>query len=547
MKKLITRLLEPKENAPEAAFLLAGLLGAKISRSTLEKDIKGHPNYPAFLSISDVLNNHGVENITARFDKEKLPEIPTPFITQVNGKKQVNQFTVVKEINSKQVQYYDPETQSWNVIALDAFTEKSSGTILMAEIEDVVKEKDYEKKIAEEKRLRQSQILMVICLPLYLLFAAIFAFLNDGFAALLPTLYSFLTLAGVTLTVLLLWYEVDQTNVVLQEICTAGRKVNCSAILRSKGAKLLGVSWSTIGFVYFTGSLAMLLLLGIANQVTLRVLSWLTLAATFYVFYSVYYQWRIAKQWCALCLTIQVVLTLQCIVTFIADWHDTAILQSIDLDSQSITMVSAFTIPFIIVSVLMPALLKAKENGYLTQELQRLKHNPEIFTAMLEKQKTIEHSTEGLGIVMGNPNGNIKIVKVCNPYCNPCALAHIPIEQLLHNNPDLRVQVIFTASNDENDVKVHPVRHLLAIDQKQNARLTEQALDDWYLADKKDYESFAAKYRMNGELSQQGDKISAMHTWCIKSEIAFTPTFFVNGYQLPNIYKVSDLKYFLSV
>jgi len=35
-------------------------------------------------------------------------------------------------------------------------------------------------------------------------------------------------------------------------------------------------------------------------------------------------------------------------------------------------------------------------------------------------------------------------------------------------------------------------------------------LDDWYLADKKDYETFAGKYPMNGELQTQGNKIEAM-------------------------------------
>jgi protein-disulfide isomerase len=52
---------------------------------------------------------------------------------------------------------------------------------------------------------------------------------------------------------------------------------------------------------------------------------------------------------------------------------------------------------------------------------------------------------------------------------------------------------------------------------------------------------------MNGELTQQDDKVNDMKEWCNKTEISFTPTFFVNGHQLPEIYNVSDLKYFLSV
>jgi protein-disulfide isomerase len=75
----------------------------------------------------------------------------------------------------------------------------------------------------------------------------------------------------------------------------------------------------------------------------------------------------------------------------------------------------------------------------------------------------------------------------------------------------------------------------------------EQALDDWYLAESKDYEAFAEKYPMNGQLKLQTEKVKAMYEWCNKEEIQFTPTFFVNSHQLPEIYSVDDLKYFLSV
>jgi uncharacterized membrane protein/protein-disulfide isomerase len=547
MRQLITKLLEPKDNAPEAAFLLAQLLGAQISRSTFEKEIKGHPNYPTFLSISDVLNNHQVENLTAKFDREKIVELPTPFITQVNGKKGVAQFTVVKEITANHVTFYDPEAQTWSKIAIDAFSERSTTLVLLAETEEPVKEKDYEKKIAEEKRIRFSQNLMASCIPIFILIASLLAFSQAGAGAIFPVLYSILTLAGTVVTVLLLWYEVDQTNTALQDICMTGKKVNCSAILQSKDAKVFGISWSTIGFIYFAGSLTTLLISGIANTGSLALLSWLTLAATPYVFYSVYYQWQVAKQWCVLCLSVQVILTLQSITVLTAGWHTASLIQGGNILNMLLHIIPAFALPFIIVSLLIPALRKAKESDTLTMELQRLKHSPEIFNAVLEKQKAVTYNPQGLGITMGNPNGTVKIIKVCNPYCGPCARAHTPIEELLHNNPDLQVQIIFNAANDEKDIKFNPVNHLLAIDGKQQPQLTEQALDDWYLAEKKDYEAFAKKYPMNGELKKQGDKIEAMRNWCNKTEIQFTPTFFINGYQLPKSYSVNDLKYFLSV
>lgn len=120
-----------------------------------------------------------------------------------------------------------------------------------------------------------------------------------------------------------------------------------------------------------------------------------------------------------------------------------------------------------------------------------------------------------------------------------------------------KYKLLFTASNNQDDIKTPPVKHLLAIAENNDESITKQALDDWYLAEEKNYEVFAAKYPMNGELKQQDEKIAAMDAWCNKTGVSFTPTFFISMpsydseavkyYQLPRIYTVADLKYFLSV
>jgi len=71
-------------------------------------------------------------------------------------------------------------------------------------------------------------------------------------------------------------------------------------------------------------------------------------------------------------------------------------------------------------------------------------------------------------------------------------------------------------------------------------------LDDWYGAKEKNYEIFAAQYPVSKEeLDDQTTKIDAMAKWCDETEISFTPTIFINGYQLPDTYWADDLKYFL--
>lgn len=85
----------------------------------------------------------------------------------------------------------------------------------------------------------------------------------------------------------------------------------------------------------------------------------------------------------------------------------------------------------------------------------------------------------------------------------------------------------------------------MALYEKNDVDLTRKALDDWYLADKKDYEIFAEKYPLEGKLQHQGVKVDAMDEWSKQTAITFTPTFFVDGHQLPELYKIGDLKHLL--
>jgi len=134
------------------------------------------------------------------------------------------------------------------------------------------------------------------------------------------------------------------------------------------------------------------------------------------------------------------------------------------------------------------------------------------------------------------------IIKVCNPYCGPCAKAHPELEEIIKHNNDVQLKIIFTSKNNENDRGAIVVKHLLAIAAEENATKTQESLDDWYLSEQKNYNGFAAKYPMNGELKQQDEKIEAMSKWCDQAEIMFTPTIFVNGHRLPENYNVEELK-----
>ncbi len=539
-------------NPDKAAHSLIRSLKINVTDESIKQCITEHPDYPSLLSISDCFNEWKISHQPLRVDRMNVPleSLPVPFIAHMLGGG--GSFVFVSRITDKTVTYTDEKKENIESSRED-FLRLWDGIMLQAEPDAGSGEKDYEKKKREEGNTRLLHYVVALAIPVIAILTIVRLFTQGG-DSLFPALYAFLSLLGCIVGVLLLWYDFDQYNPVIQQICSSGKKVNCGAVLQSKDAKIFGISWSAIGFTYFTGNLLFLIFAGIVNPAPLFLLSWLSIVAAAFTVYSVYYQWRVIKQWCLLCLYVQGILVLQLATVLFSGWYTGLTIESIGAD-LILTALLAFFIPVIVLTLLLPAMRKAKESKRHKTELQRLKHNPQIFEALLEKQNPVTHNPEGLGITLGNPQGRFRIIKVCNPYCGPCAKAHPPIEEILHNNPDVNVRIIFTASGKEGDRLTPPVKHLLAIAEKGDEALTKKALDDWYLADSKDYDAFAAKHPMNGELDRQGHKLEAMRQWCTDMEITGTPTFYVsvnqdNGgqrfYQLPDIYRVNDLNYFFS-
>jgi uncharacterized membrane protein/protein-disulfide isomerase len=363
---------------------------------------------------------------------------------------------------------------------------------------------------------------------------------------LLPWLFSLFALTGTIFSGLLLWYGSDDRNPVIQKICSTGKTVNCGAILNSNVSKIVGVSWSSIGFTYFLGETLLLLFSGVLNEQALFITAWLNTLAIPYVFFSVYYQAHIAKQWCILCICVQAVLLTQSAMAIGAGWHSLSIpLTGSLVLSVIISFTLAYLISFILVSLLLPAMNAGKDSKHLKKELQQLKYDPAIFEALLGKQKKIEESAEGLGITLGNPASKNRLIKVCNPYCDPCSKAHMLIDELLHNNEDVALQILFL-SRPGNFIAA-PVKHFLALDESATEKtVVKKALNDWYGAEKKEYNEFAAKYPLHTDLKEQDRKLEAMYDWCGKAGVSYTPTIFINGHMLPDAYTVDDLKYLLS-
>lgn len=541
LEPLLSRSLE--SNVMNAVQILIQRLKVKVSTTSIKEKLVEHPDYPSLLSISDTLSSWKIASMSFTAERENLRNLPLPFLVQIKHKHETY-FSVVTAINDKRLTLSDSIYNKNYDIEWDSFLSKWTKVVTVVEATDDSYDEKYHLNRKAEQFRNLAYSLGIILILGIISFVTVYSFQRLGTSAWVGIVLLMSKLFGTYIGALLLWYEIDKNSLAIQKVCKAGKNVNCSAVLQSSGSKILGVSWSEIGFVYFLGSL-LVLISEILSPSSISLSLIISLLAFPYTIYSILYQWRVVKQWCLLCLIIQALFLIDVLIGFASGSYAFEMYQGLSgfLVVKSILFYVGL---FILWFMIKPLFLSSKESVKNKLEFNKLKHNIQIFLAQLERQRTLMGENPQLGFRFGNPNATHKLIKVCNPFCGPCASTHPEIHHLLEVMPDLEVQIIFTATSNDDDVKSKPVKHFYAILDQYGPVVLDKALNDWYLSKEKNYEVFAAKYPVNIALDTYNKKLDDMIEWCSINKITYTPTIYIDGYELPDMYSVSDLKFLLT-
>lgn len=124
--------------------------------------------------------------------------------------------------------------------------------------------------------------------------------------------YLFTKTSGLFVSVLLSGHSLDKNNPFIEKLCAAKAHINsnCSEVLKLKAVYLFGLfAWSGLGLIYFLTLFVFLLLS--SEQSGLFMVSVVSILPLSYAIYSIYFQWRIVKGWCRLCLITQAILLVE--------------------------------------------------------------------------------------------------------------------------------------------------------------------------------------------------------------------------------------------
>ena len=325
----------------------------------------------------------------------------------------------------------------------------------------------------------------------------------------------------------------------IQKLCGGDNNQNCNAILSSKAAKLSDeLSWSEVGFFYFAGTW-LVILFNSGHSSLMQILALLNVVSLPYTFYSIYYQWRVAKQWCLFCCTIQALLWLE----FFAFIPSLQLPFTMPALNEWASFITNMALPILAWIFIKPYFLKDKQIQPLKWQLRKFKYDVSLFNKLLNAQVKYVLPDEEHSLIIGNREAEHVITMVSNPFCQPCSIMHKKLDNWLRNRGDIKLQVVFSI-NDEKDPKREVVSHLLSLRSDQNDISLKKALDDWYEQKQKNYETWAEKHPVKKQIVTI-EALEKQRDWCELTDITGTPTIFINGRKLPDNYQPEDIKYFV--
>jgi uncharacterized membrane protein len=517
------------------------LLGAQVTSSTIMKDIEENPYYPSLLCLSDTFNKYNIANYAYEIDTSDFEDLDPPFIAFANIPSVGKDFVLVLEQKNGRVNYLH-NGRTIHYASKEDFLARFQKIVWVAEVHDQSGEPDYRGKRNAEK-MRNSKRLISNFLFLLLLGFVVSINIPAG-ASVVFICLALVKLAGSAVTAILLMYDIDKNNSFIKNLCVSSERISCDAVLTSNISSIFGISWSEIGFFYFASTTLFFLIptIGVVSKFSL--LAFGSALAAPYIVFSIYYQWRVVKHWCTLCLTVQAVLALELVFSLFIFWSNRSYVASAFSNLSTGSIYYVFSLLLVCMSwyAIKKVLLKANDHSRYSSAYKRLQYNPGIFNSLLVQQPKAPDGWRQLGINIGNPNAPTTIIKVCNPYCGPCSEAHRELESLIARNSNVQLKIIFKSKNIEGNGEALVVKHLMAITAQYDISETKRALDDWYFSGEKNYLAFRSSHEVDTELDMQGKKLDAMSQWCTEADVVVTPTVFVNGYKLPDNYDIKELE-----
>lgn len=508
-----------------ATKTLVRMKGIRITPGEVENTLLKHPHYPSLAALTEMFSRYKVQTLALRTTGEHLHKMDFPAIAHlVNGN-----FSILTDVEGDQITCVDVGGKVRSETIRD-FSRRWTGALFMADADEEAGDPLY-----REKKWRET--LELVKVPLMVLVTALLT-ISASIISQSPvlSLTLLLMLAGAVITVVL-GSKAFQEGKFANSFCKGTEKVDCNAVLTSPAARLWGMPMANLGFIFFAGMFLSLLFGIISGDVPMQAVTVLNLLSLPYAAFSVYYQYKIVRKWCLLCLAVQGIVVLSAALLLI---HYNGTLHT-PMDSGNLLIFFAsFSLPvFYMLFPGEPFLGTAATLRETQRKLNVWRSDPEFFQILLQRQKFVDVSPFRDEIILGNETAATTMVMVMDPACKPCEKALKALLRVYHLiAPHVKLYLRFKF--DPNDASsVYVVDQLLMLGQKAGEERIIEALDDFL---NQPYKHWIKKYNDPPGSGLSGQRQRHLD-WYRAVQIESTPAFIINGHLLPVHHSVEDFPF----
>lgn len=480
-----------------------------------------HPHNNNMYGLKKMLDVYGVNTLGVYVEKKKLSELNFPCILHTHG-----DFVIGLSCDANTIKFLQHGKET--TLTHDVFSKTWTGNALVVQETTNATEPDYK----EHQRDELISFVKAYSIPVMLVLAVIIGLVSNlGSINIFEIIRILLSCSGIFVCAMLMEKQLYGESRYGDRVCSLFHHADCSSVLDGPMAKVFGISWSEIGLGYFAANILLLVLIPSSSEFV-TVINWI---AMLYGIWSIYYQWRVAKSWCVLCIIVQTIIWAMGIIAAMP-YFTTPFMFSLICSLQSCIV---FTISIVAVHQYASACTTEKECVHAVQRYRALKANGDVAKALIEKSEYHETTLSDSSIIFGNPNAKIRLTILSNPHCNPCARMHKRVERLLSmKEKEICVQYIFSSFNETLE---DSSRYLIYCYISNHIDEALRKLASWYAKDKFDYERIFKNNVEHLHTEEIENEMEKHRNWRNRTSITATPTILVNGHILPKEYVLEDL------
>ncbi|KAA0127286.1 hypothetical protein FY557_14045 [Chryseobacterium sp. SN22] len=510
----------------EAVFSYAKSKNIYLDPQEFRFQVETHPDYPSLLAFSDALSFFNIPNMAFDLPFDEIDHLSDSFVALLksdNKSQQSNLYHITKHHND----YVYKDGNKSLKLEKDQLKPLWQNVVLLAERPEEYVEKGKSKVFSTG---------LISLLIIIFILGAVWFFTQS----FILTIAGLLISIGLFLSIEALKVELGLESKISEGFCNIIVNADCGQVINSTKSKWLQkIKISDISIWFFTSQLLGLLIFSVSDFSSkfLDYLFILLIISIPMTFYSIYFQYKIEKKWCPICLSIigTVYIELVCLFFLKRDG---------DIDIKTFFL---FSVIFFIVAgliyLLKPVLLERKylNDRYIKQ--LRFVRNYEIFKNTLLKSE-IENFEEEF-IILGNRESKNKISIITSPMCGYCKDAHHILEKIIsqHSN-DIAISIRFNFSENFDEKTKNLFLRLGEIYEQKGDNIFIYALKEWF--ENKNFENWFFKFGKPENTNPVKEKLEKVTKENYNKGLHFTPNLFLNQYNYPSLYDRENLEFFIA-